>query len=54
MIGYFEFESVCGVFPVAGIGCDGNFKDGEVVGVGKVDVGYLSSVEFGNVWLEKI
>lgn len=49
MIGYFEFESVCGIFPKARIGCDGNFKDGEIVGVGEVDVGYFSSVEFGNV-----
>ena len=49
VIGYFEFEFVCGVFPVAGIGCDGYFKDGEVVGIGEVDVGYFSTVEFGNV-----
>jgi len=49
MIGYVKFEFVCGIFPVARIGCDGNFKDGKVVGVGKVDVGYLSSIEFSNI-----
>ena len=49
VIGYFEFEFVGGVFPKAGIWCDGNFEYGEVVGVGEVDVGYFSSVEFGNV-----
>lgn len=49
VIGYFEFEFVGGIFPKAGIGCDGDFEYGEVVGVGEVDVGYFSSVEFGNV-----
>ena len=54
VIGYFEFEFVCGIFPEARVGCDGNFKDGEVVGVGEVDVGYFSSVEFGNVCVDVI
>ena len=51
VIGYFEFEFVGGVFPVARVGCNRYFEDGEVVGVGEVDVGYFSSVEFGNIYL---
>jgi hypothetical protein len=50
MIRYVEFEFVCGIFPVARIGCDGNFEDGEIVGVGKVDVGYFASVEFSDIY----
>lgn len=49
VIRYFEFEFVGGIFPVSRVGCDGNFKDGEIVGVGEVDVGYFSSVKFGNI-----
>ncbi len=49
VIGYFEFEFVSGIFPVAGIGGYGDFEDGEIVGVGEVYVGNLTSVEFGNV-----
>ena len=49
VIGYVEFEFVGGVFPEAGVGGYGNFEHGEVVGVGKFDVGHLSTVEFGDV-----
>lgn len=49
MVGYFEFELVGGIFPEAGIGGYVDLEDGEVVGVGKVYVGNLASVEFGNV-----
>jgi hypothetical protein len=44
VIWYFEFEVVGGVFPVARVGCDGYFKDCQVVGVGEGDVGYFASV----------
>lgn len=50
VIGYFEFEVVGGVFPVAGVGGYGYFEDCQVVGVGELDVCHFASVEFGNVW----
>merc|ERR1712071_468439 len=51
VIWYVKFEFVGGILPKAGIRCYGNFEEGQIVGVGKFDVGYFSSIEFGNIFL---
>ena len=38
-----------GALPVTGIGCDGNVKSGQVVGIGKGDGGDFATIQFGNV-----
>ena len=49
VIGNGKFEFVGGILPKSRIGGYGNFEDGQVVGVGKLYIGYASTIEFGNI-----
>lgn len=44
-----EYEFICGILPKARVGCYGYFKEGEIVGVGEFNVGYFTSIKFGNI-----
>jgi hypothetical protein len=52
VVGDLEGEEVGGALPKAGVGGDGDVEGGEVVRVGEVDLGNLSSVELGNVFCQ--
>ena len=49
VVGDLEGEKVSGALPESGVGGDGDVEGGEVVRVGEVDLGNLSSVELGNI-----
>ena len=51
MVGDLEREEVGGALPESGVWGDGDFEGGEVVRVREVDLGNLSSVELGDIYI---
>ena len=50
VVGDLEREEIGGALPESGVGGDGDFEGGEVVRVGKVDLGDLSPIELGDIY----
>lgn len=50
VVGDLEREEVGGALPESSVWGDGDFEGGEVVRVGEVDLGNLSSVELGDIF----